>query len=331
MLSLSDYDYFLPKELIAQEPLKDRSKSRLMVLFKDKIEHRRFFEVIEYLNKGDTLVINDSKVIPAKLKGRKPTGGKIEVLLLKEIEKNAWECLIKGKNLREGTKLIFKDIEGKIIKRDRKFVVEFNVEDMRAYLEKHGEMPLPPYIKKELKEKNRYQTIYARKEGSIAAPTAGLHFSKELLNEIRKKGINIAPITLHVSIGTFAPVRSQDITKHKMEAEYFEISKESAEIINKTKGKVIAVGTTVVKALESSSRNGEVVPLHGWSDLFIYPPYEFKSPIKALITNFHLPKSTLLMLVCAFAGRERIFKAYRQAIAEKYRFYSFGDAMLIFK
>jgi len=320
MLSLSDYDYSLPKELIAQEPLKDRSKSRLMVLFKDKIEHRRFFEVIEYLNKGDTLVINDSKVIPAKLKGRKPTGGKIEVLLLKEIEKNAWECLIKGKNLREGTKLIFKDIEGKIIKRDRKFVVEFNVEDMRAYLEKHGEMPLPPYIKKELKEKNRYQTIYARKEGSVAAPTAGLHFSKELLNEIRKKGINIAPITLHVSIGTFAPVRSQDITKHKMEAEYFEISKESAEIINKTKGKVIAVGTTVVKALESSSRNGEVVPLHGWSDLFIYPPYEFKSPIKALITNFHLPKSTLLMLVCAFAGRERIFKAYRQAIAEKYRF-----------
>jgi len=331
MLSLSDYDYSLPKELIAQEPLKDRSKSRLMVLFKDKIEHRRFFEVVEYLNKGDTLVINDSKVIPAKLKGRKPTGGKIEVLLLKEIEKNAWECLIKGKNLREGTKLIFKDIEGKIIKRDRKFVVEFNVEDMRAYLEKHGEMPLPPYIKKELKEKNRYQTIYARKEGSVAAPTAGLHFSKELLNEIRKKGINIAPITLHVSIGTFAPVRSQDITKHKMEAEYFEISKESAEIINKTKGKVIAVGTTVVKALESSSRNGEVVPLHGWSDLFIYPPYEFKSPIKALITNFHLPKSTLLMLVCAFAGRERIFKAYRQAIAEKYRFYSFGDAMLIFK
>ncbi|RLG59941.1 MAG: tRNA preQ1(34) S-adenosylmethionine ribosyltransferase-isomerase QueA [Candidatus Hydrothermarchaeota archaeon] len=330
-MSLSDYDYSLPKELIAQEPLKDRSKSRLMVLFKDKIEHRRFFEVVEYLNKGDTLVINDSKVIPAKLKGRKPTGGKIEVLLLKEIEKNAWECLIKGKNLREGTKLIFKDIEGKIIKRDRKFVVEFNVEDMRAYLEKHGEMPLPPYIKKELKEKNRYQTIYARKEGSVAAPTAGLHFSKELLNEIRKKGINIAPITLHVSIGTFAPVRSQDITKHKMEAEYFEISKESAEIINKTKGKVIAVGTTVVKALESSSRNGEVVPLHGWSDLFIYPPYEFKSPIKALITNFHLPKSTLLMLVCAFAGRERIFKAYRQAIAEKYRFYSFGDAMLIFK
>lgn len=331
MLSLSDYDYSLPKELIAQEPLKDRSKSRLMVLFKDKIEHRRFFEVVEYLNKGDTLVINDSKVIPAKLKGRKPTGGKIEVLLLKEIEKNVWECLIRGKNLKEGTKLIFKDIEGKIIKRDRKFVVEFNVEDMRAYLEKHGEVPLPPYIKKELKEKNRYQTIYARKEGSIAAPTAGLHFSKELLNEIRKKGINIAPITLHVSIGTFAPVRSQDITKHKMEAEYFEISKESAEIINKTKGKVIAVGTTVVKALESSSRNGEVVPLHGWSDLFIYPPYEFKSPIKAMITNFHLPKSTLLMLVCAFAGRERIFKAYRQAIAEKYRFYSFGDAMLIFK
>jgi len=330
-LSLSLFDYSLPKELIAQEPLKDRSKSRLMVLYENEIEHCRFFEVIKYLDRGDTLVINDSKVIPARLKGKKMTGGKVEALLVKEKEKSVWECLIKGKNIREGTELIFKEIRGKVIDRNDKFLVKFYTDDMLSYLEKHGEVPLPPYIKKELKEKGSYQTIYAKKEGSIAAPTAGLHFSNELLEKIRKKGINIAPITLHVSIGTFAPVRSEDITEHSMDAEYFEIPEKSAEMINNTEGKVVTVGTTTVKALETSSSNGKVIPSGGWSDLFIYPSYKFKSPIKAMITNFHLPKSTLLMLVCAFAGRERILKAYEEAIANKYRFYSFGDAMLVFR
>ncbi|RLF61358.1 MAG: tRNA preQ1(34) S-adenosylmethionine ribosyltransferase-isomerase QueA [Thermoplasmata archaeon] len=330
-MDISLFDYELPKELIAQEPIEERDKSKLMVLAGNRIEHRRFYELVEYLEKGDTLIINDSKVIHAKLKGKKETGGKVEVLLVRNIEGSIWECLIRGRKIREGTKIFFKNLKAEVIQKKDKFILKFDRENLEEYLEKWGEVPLPPYIKKELKNASRYQTVYAKKPGSIAAPTAGLHFSEKLLTQIEKKGVKIAPITLHVSIGTFKPVKVEDITKHKMEAEYFEISKKSAEIINNTEGKVIAVGTTTVRAIESSSVEGRVIPKKDWTNLFIYPSYKFRSPIRGLITNFHLPRSTLLMLVCAFAGREKILRAYKEAISKRYRFYSFGDAMLIFK
>ncbi len=351
-MKLRDFDYHLPKELIAQSPLEQRDSSRLMVLGKN-IEHRRFSDIIDYFEEGDTLVLNDSRVIPAKLSGKKSTGGKVEALVL---SKNGagYECLIRGKNIRESTKLYFGEfdepnknvssfsrdsskLEATILEVRRnditnRYLVDFKCNgNLNGILEKIGEAPLPPYIKKKLEDRNRYQTVYSREKGSIAAPTAGLHFTQELLDKIMEKGVNIAYVSLHVGLGTFAPVKSQNIEAHKMEPEYFSVCEESADIINETKGKLIAAGTTAVKALESSCLDGKIKANEGFSNLFIYPPYCFKSKISTMITNFHLPKSTLLMLVSAFAGREQVMAAYNEAILHSYRFYSFGDAMLIFR
>jgi S-adenosylmethionine:tRNA ribosyltransferase-isomerase len=334
-MKLSDFDYYLPKELIAQSPLEPRDSSRLMVLGKN-IEHRCFSNIIDYFEDGDTLVLNDSSVIPAKLSGKKGTGGRVEALVVSK-SGAGYECLIRGKNIHEGTKIYFGDLEATILEVRKKeytnkYLVEFNCNgNLNDILEKIGDAPLPPYIKKKLEDRNRYQTVYSMEKGSIAAPTAGLHFTKELLNKILNRGVNIAYVTLHVGIGTFTPVKTQDIEAHKMEPEYFSISAESADIINETKGKLIAAGTTTVKALESSCVDGKITAKEGFSQLFIYPPYSFCSGIDGMITNFHLPKSTLLMLTSAFAGRERLMVGYSSAISHSYRFYSFGDAMLIFR
>ena len=334
-MKLSDFDYHLPKELIAQTPLEPRDSSRLMVLGKN-IEHRCFSDIIDYFEEGDTLVLNDSRVIPAKLSGKKGTGGKVEALVVSK-SGAGYECLIKGRNIHEGAKLYFGELEATVLEIRKKeyanrYLVEFNCNgNLNDILEKIGEAPLPPYIRQKLEDRNRYQTVYSREKGSIAAPTAGLHFTEELLNKILDRGASIAYVTLHVGIGTFLPVKTQEIEAHKMESEYFSISEESADIINGTKGKLIAAGTTTVKALESSCEDGKIVAKQGLSQLFIYPPYSFRSGIDAMITNFHLPKSTLLMLASAFAGRERLMEAYSNAILNSYRFYSFGDAMLVFR
>ncbi len=334
-MKLSDFDYNLPSELIAQSPVEPRDSSRLMVLGKD-IEHRYFADIIDYFEEGDTLVLNDSRVIPAKLSGKKSTGGHIEALVVSK-SRAGYECLIRGKNIREGTKLYFGELEAtvlEIIKNENasRYLVEFNCNgNLNDILEKIGEAPLPPYIKKKLDDRNRYQTVYSKEKGSIAAPTAGLHFTNELLDRIKDRGANIAYVTLHVGIGTFTPVKAENIEYHTMEPEYITINIESAEIINGTRGKLIAAGTTAVKALESSCVDGKITAKEGFSRLFIYPPYTFKSKIDAIITNFHLPRSTLLMLVSAFAGRERLMAAYEEAISNSYRFYSFGDAMLVFR
>lgn len=331
-MKLEDFDYPLPKDLIAQTPVEPRSASQLLVLDckSDEIAHRRFVDIVEYLRSGDILVLNDSRVIPAKIEGRKTTGGKVELLLIKKLN-DAWECLIKGRNLHPGKKLIFKELEGIIIANLGlgRFIVKFNREISQELLSKIGSLPIPPYIKKELSDKERYQTIYGRINGSLASTTAGLHFTAELLKELEQMGVDIVFITLHIGISTFMPIRS--IEQHKMEAEYCRVPEETANKLNSAKGRIVAVGTTVVKALESACINGKIQPFDGLTDLFIYPGYEFKAKIDALITNFHLPRSTLLMLVCAYAGRERILRAYEEAIAKRYRFYSFGDAMLILK
>lgn len=335
---LSDFDYYLPYELIAQRPIEERDSSRLMVLGGDRTAHRFFYNLPDFLEKGDTLVINDSRVIPARIFGKKHTGGKVEVLLVSNLKGSTWKCLINGKNIREGTRIGFDGgLEARVEKKiNGRYLVSFNKDDgLMAFLDEMGEMPIPPYIKEKLLDRERYQTIYSRKDGSIAAPTAGLHFTPQLLDKISEKGVNIVRITLHVSLGTFMPVKADDIKEHSMESEFFEISPEGASIINnarKSGGRLFAVGTTSLKALESSvNEGGDVIPGSGNSDLFIYPPYNFKSRADGLITNFHLPKSTLIMLVSAFAGKERIFQAYREAVEKKYRFYSFGDAMLIYR
>lgn len=327
-MKLSDFNYHLPKELIAQKPPRKRSSSRLMVLNGSEVMHRRFYDIVKYLQKGDVLVVNDSRVMPARLFGRKKTGGRVEVLLVKKDGKT-WKCLIKGKNIRAGTEIIFNELKGVVTeKKGNKFKVDFDSGNFEKILEKHGKMPIPPYIKGEV-EKSRYQTVYASNPGSIAAPTAGLHFTKRLLKEIESRGVKIASVTLHVGLGTFEPVKVEDITQHRMEAEYLEIGEKDARIINKTRGRLAAVGTTALKALESASdEDGNIKTISTWSNLFIYPSYKFKTRVDCLITNFHLPKSTLLMLVCAYAGRERILNAYDIAIKNSYRFYSFGDAML---
>ncbi len=334
-MKLSDFDYNLPKELIAQSPIEPRDSSRLMVLGKD-IEHRCFSEIVDYFEAEDTLVLNDSRVIPAKLQGKKSTGGHVEALVVSN-SGAGYECLIQGKNIREGTKLYFGELEATVLEIRKnpdtsRYLVHFNSNgNLNDILEKIGEAPLPPYIKKKLEDKNRYQTVYSREKGSVAAPTAGLHFTEHLLDRIKEKGVSIACVTLHVGPGTFTPVKAANIEDHYMEPEYVLVGAESAEIINKTKGKLIAAGTTTVKALESSCVDGKIAAHDGFSRLFIYPPYVFKSNIDAIITNFHLPKSTLVMLVSAFAGRERLMAAYNEAISQSYRFYSFGDAMLIFR
>ena len=340
-MKVSDFNYELPEELIAQTPIQKRDMSRLMVLNrKDKsIEHKVFKDIIEYLHKGDCLVINNTKVIPARLYGKKETGANVEFLLLKRIEGDIWEVMVRpGRKLLKGTKVTFGEgiLEAEILEvlenGNRK--VLFKYEGIfNEILDKIGLMPLPPYIKKTLKERDRYQTVYAKYLGSAAAPTAGLHFTEELLKKLKEKGVEIANVTLHVGIGTFRPVKVENIEEHNMHSEHYYIKKEDVEKINNTKkngGRIIAVGTTSCRVLESvADENGMVKEIEGDTSIFIYPGYKFKC-IDALITNFHLPESTLIMLVSALADRESIMKAYNEAVKEKYRFFSFGDAMFIY-
>lgn len=340
-MDLKDFNYDLPEELIAQDPLEDRSSSRLMVLHKDtgRIEHKIFRDIIDYLNPGDCLVINDTKVIPARLMGIKgDTGAAIEVLLLKRNADDVWECLVKpGKKARTGARIVFGEglLVGEIVDviEDGNRMIKFHYEGIfEEILDKLGQMPLPPYITHKLQDKNRYQTVYAKNEGSAAAPTAGLHFTKELLEKIKEKGVNVVSITLHVGLGTFRPVKVDKIEEHRMHTETFNISKEAADTINRTRaagGRVIAVGTTSCRTLESAAADDGTIPARsGDTDIFIYPGYKFKA-IDCLITNFHLPESTLIMLVSALAGRDNIMNAYETAVKERYRFFSFGDAMFI--
>lgn len=340
-MDLRDFNYELPEELIAQDPLEDRSSSRLMVLHKEtgEIEHKIFKDIIDYLNPGDCLVINDTKVIPARLMGvKEDTGAAIEVLLLKRNADDVWECLVKpGKKARTGARIVFGEglLTGEIVDviEDGNRMIKFHYEGIfEEILDKLGQMPLPPYITHKLQDKNRYQTVYAKNEGSAAAPTAGLHFTKELLEKIKEKGVNVVSVTLHVGLGTFRPVKVDKIEEHHMHTETFNITKEAADTINRTKaagGRVIAVGTTSCRTLESAAGDDGVIPAKsGDTDIFIYPGYKFKA-IDCLITNFHLPESTLIMLVSALAGRDNIMNAYETAVKERYRFFSFGDAMFI--
>ena len=340
-MKTSDFYYDLPEELIAQEPLKDRSSSRLLVLDNEtgEIEHRIFKDITDYLQEGDCLVINDTKVLPARLIGeRVGTGARIEILLLVRKNIDTWEVLVKpGKKARPGDKVSFGG--GKLVAEILETIeggnriIKFHYDGVfENILEELGEMPLPPYITHKLEDKNRYQTVYAEHDGSAAAPTAGLHFTPELLEKIKDMGVKIAHVTLHVGLGTFRPVKVDDVTNHEMHSEYYVVEKSQADIINDTKkngGRVIAVGTTSTRTLESvTDENGVVHEGNGWTKIFIYPGYKFKA-IDCLITNFHLPESTLVMLVSALAGKENIFKAYEIAVKEKYRFFSFGDAMFI--
>lgn len=339
-MHLSEFDYQLPKHLIAQRPKVPRDTSRLMVVQNGKIEHKTFLDFARYLEEGDVLVLNDSRVLPARLIGRKKTGGKVDLLLVERKEKNTWVCLISGKKLKLDSELIF--AEGKLhgeVKRiidGGKYEVNFrHTGSFENIIRKIGVMPTPPYIKKIIEEPELYQTVYAREDGSIAAPTAGLHFTDNVIEDLRSKGIEMVHITLHISIGTFLPVKNEEIVNHKMDTEYFKIKPAIAAKINRAKGtekRIFAVGTTTVKTLESAcNERGEITKLEGKSDLFIYPGYEFKFTLNGLLTNFHLPKSTLIMLVSAYTGTDTILNAYKIAIDNSYRFYSFGDAMLILK
>ena len=340
-MKTSDFYYDLPEELIAQDPLEDRSSSRLMILDKEtgKTEHHVFREIIDELNPGDCLVINDTKVIPARLYGSKVgTDAAIEILLLKRKENDIWETLVKpGKKCKVGTVISFGDgiLTGEVVDivDEGNRLIQFHYEGIfEEILDQLGEMPLPPYITHKLKDKNRYQTVYAKNEGSAAAPTAGLHFTPELLEEIRAKGVEIAPVTLHVGLGTFRPVKVDDVEKHHMHSEFYMITEESAQKINHAKEaghRVICVGTTSCRTIESAAdENGRLKECSGWTEIFIYPGYQFKI-LDALITNFHLPESTLIMLVSALAGKEHVMAAYEEAVKERYRFFSFGDAMFI--
>lgn len=340
-MKTSDFYYELPKELIAQDPLEDRSSSRLMHLDRNTgaVEHRHFRDIREYLKPGDCLVINDTKVIPARLYVRKEgIDALIEILLLKRKENDVWETLVKpGKKCRPGAEISFGEgiLKGKIIEvvEEGNRLIQFEYEGIfEEILDRLGEMPLPPYITHKLKDKNRYQTVYAKHEGSAAAPTAGLHFTEELLEEIQSMGVRIAHVTLHVGLGTFRPVKVEEVTEHHMHSEFYVVEEEQAALINQTRkqgGRVIAVGTTSCRTLESAaSEDGTLKAGSGWTDIFIYPGYRFKI-LDGLITNFHLPESTLIMLVSAFAGKEHVLAAYEEAVREKYRFFSFGDAMLI--
>jgi S-adenosylmethionine:tRNA ribosyltransferase-isomerase len=340
-MNVKDFYFDLPEELIAQHPIEKRDESRLMVVDKNSgsIEHKKFKDIVDYLNYGDCLVLNDTRVLPARLIGAKQdSGGKMEFLLLKRIDIDTWETLVKpGKRAQIGTRFVFGNGELKAevvsLGEEGSRIVKFYYEGIfEEVLDRLGQMPLPPYIKESLEDRERYQTVYSKEVGSAAAPTAGLHFTKELLGEIKEKGINIAFVTLHVGLGTFRPVKAETIEEHVMHSEYYTMSKETADIINSTKrnGKrVIAVGTTSNRTLESiADENGIVREQSGWTEIFIYPGYRFKV-VDALITNFHLPESTLIMLVSAFAGRENTMKAYNTAVEDKYRFFSFGDAMFL--
>ena len=340
-MKTDDFDYYLPEELIAQVPIKDRDTSRLMVLDKEtgNIKHEVFHNIIDYLDKDDVLVLNDTKVLPARLFGiKEDTEAHIEILLLKNIQDNDWECLVKpAKRVKEGTVISFG--EGLL----KAICIEEREEGIRVLrlmyegvlyeiLDKLGTMPLPPYIKEKLEDKDRYQTVYAKNIGSAAAPTAGLHFTKELLKSIEEKGVKVCYVTLHVGLGTFRPVNVEDVSKHKMHSEYYVMTKETANILNEAKSngkRIISVGTTSTRVLETiASKYNNFCECSGWTDIFIYPGYKFKA-VNALITNFHLPKSTLIMLVSALSSREIILNAYQEAVKEKYRFFSFGDAMFI--
>ena len=336
-----DFWYDLPEELIAQTPLERRDGSRLMVLNREtgEIRHKHFYDVIDYLNPGDCLVMNDSRVLPARLMGHRPTGGVVEVLLLRDLGNKRWECLCKpGRKMQVGSEVIFGDGEltavVREVREDGNRVVEFRFEGIfLEVLERLGKMPLPPYIKEELQDQERYQTVYSREVGSAAAPTAGLHFTKELLERIREKGVNEAFVTLHVGLGTFRPVKAEEVTEHHMHSELCMMTAETANMLNETKrngGRIICVGTTSCRTLESLvNDDGTFEAKSGWTDIFIYPGYTFKA-MDALVTNFHLPESTLVMLVSAFAGREHVLNAYEEAVKQRYRFFSFGDAMFIY-
>ena len=340
-MKTSDFYYDLPQELIAQDPLEDRSSSRLLHLsMKDgSVEHRHFTDILDYLKEGDCLVVNDTRVIPARLYGHKEeTGALIEILLLKRKENDIWECLVKpGKKARPGAKIVFGDgiLKGEIIDvvEEGNRLIQFQYEGIfEEILDQLGEMPLPPYITHKLEDKNRYQTVYAKNDGSAAAPTAGLHFTQELLQKVQEKGVKIAHVTLHVGLGTFRPVKVDDVENHHMHSEFYVVEEDQAKLINDTKkqgGRVISVGTTSCRTLESATgEDGVLRAGSGWTEIFIYPGYQFKM-IDGLITNFHLPESTLMMLVSALAGKDRIMAAYEEAVKERYRFFSFGDAMLI--
>ena len=338
-MKLSDFMYDLPEARIAQTPVEPRDHSRLMVLHRDTgaIEHRHFYDIIDYLNPGDCLVVNETKVIPARLYGERPTGGACEVLLLKQLGPKRWETLVRpGKKLRPGAEVVFGDGRLKCTVLESTDVggrvVEFACEgSFEAALDALGEMPLPPYIHEKLEDRDRYQTVYAKQDGSAAAPTAGLHFTPALLDRIREKGVDIVPVLLHVGLGTFRPVKVENIEEHEMHSEYFEVTGDAARRVNAARergGRVIAVGTTSVRTLESAARDGKLAATRGDTSIFIRPGYRFQL-VDALITNFHLPGSTLIMLVSALYDREKILDAYRMAVEMEYRFFSFGDAMLI--
>ncbi len=340
-MNVKDFYFDLPQELIAQDPLEDRASSRLLVLDKKtgEVTHRGFRDILEYLRPGDCLVINDTKVIPARLFGvKEDTGAKIEVLLLKRREHDIWETLVKpGKKAKPGTRIVFGEglLTGTVLETvdDGNRLIQFSYEGIfEEILDQLGQMPLPPYITHQLKDKNRYQTVYAKHDGSAAAPTAGLHFTKELLKQVEDMGVKIAHVTLHVGLGTFRPVKVENVQDHHMHSEFYMVEESEAKKVNDTKeagGRVICVGTTSCRTVESAAdENGRLKSGSGWTDIFIYPGYEFKI-LDALITNFHLPESTLVMLVSALAGREHVLAAYEEAIKERYRFFSFGDAMLI--
>ncbi|MCF3941871.1 tRNA preQ1(34) S-adenosylmethionine ribosyltransferase-isomerase QueA [Oceanobacillus alkalisoli] len=341
-MNIEEFDFHLPEHLIAQTPLKDRTQSKLLVLNRanDNLEHRKFKAIKDYLKPGDCLVLNDTKVLPARLFGiKKDTGAKIEVLLLHQEEEDTWEVLTKpAKKVKIGTELVFGNDELRAvctgIKDHGGRMFKFSYEGIfYEVLDKLGEMPLPPYIKEQLPEKDRYQTVYAKEEGSAAAPTAGLHFTTELMEELKQYGVKLAFITLHVGLGTFRPVSVDNIKQHEMHAEFYHMPEETAATLNEVKqsnGRIISVGTTSTRTLETIARdhNGKFVATSGWTDIFIYPPYTFQA-IDGLITNFHLPKSTLIMLISALAGRDKVLNAYKEAVEKEYRFFSFGDAMLI--
>ena len=339
-MKTSDFSYYLPEELIAQTPLEQRDSSRLLKLDRQsgRVEHHHFYDIINYLQPGDCLVMNDSRVLPARLLGHRPTGGAVEVLLLRDLGNKRWECLCKpGRKMQVGNEVIFGngDLTATVVevKEDGNRIVEFQYDGIfLEVLERLGKMPLPPYIKEELENQERYQTVYSREVGSAAAPTAGLHFTNELLDQIRAKGVKTAFVTLHVGLGTFRPVKAENIHDHHMHSELCMMSAETATILNETKaagGRVICVGTTSCRTLESLvNEDGSFEAKSKWTEIFIYPGYTFKA-MDGLITNFHLPESTLVMLVSAFAGRENVLAAYEEAVREKYRFFSFGDAMCI--
>ncbi len=338
-MNTHDFFFDLPEELIAQTPLEKRDTSRLLVMNREtgEVKHRHFYDIIDYLKPGDCLVMNDSRVLPARLLGHRPTGGAVEVLLLRDLGDKCWECLVKpGRKMQVGSEVIFGNGEltatVKEVKEDGNRIVEFHFEGIfLEVLERLGKMPLPPYIKAELKDQERYQTVYSKNVGSAAAPTAGLHFTNDLLEKIREKGIKTAFVTLHVGLGTFRPVKVENIHDHHMHSELCMISQETADVLNEAKaagGRIICVGTTSCRTLESLvNEDGSFEAKSKWTEIFIYPSYTFKA-MDGLITNFHLPESTLVMLVSAFAGREKVLAAYEEAVRERYRFFSFGDACL---